>query len=140
MTSGILKVVQEHQADIIYVEEVNRGISRISQKSLDALHFFVLQGLAVSKTSGKLRYIDSDGNSGWRKILNLRLNEAQKKANKKRKKGKKLTKKHLAADYVNAKHGTAFDVDLRKTDSDLADAVGIGCAVYQAGLLDFEVS
>ena len=37
-------LVEEIKPDLIVIEEVNRGINRIAQKSLDALHFFVIQG------------------------------------------------------------------------------------------------
>lgn len=134
--SGVRKLIIEEQPDVIFVEEVNRGIQRISQKSLDALHFFVLLDLAVLGMDGKLQYMDSDGKTGWRSVLGLKLSEEQKKINKTRKKGDKFTKKHLAADYVNAHYGLAFDVDNNSTDSDAADAIGLGLGVIESGVLN----
>lgn len=133
--SGVRKLISEEQPDRIVVEEVNRGISRITQKSLDALHFFVLLDLAIRDQDGRLQYMDSDGKTGWRSVLGLKLSEDQKKINKKRKKGDKITKKHLAAAYVNAHYGTSFDVDANSTDADIADAIGLGLGFFAAGLL-----
>lgn len=138
VATGVKRIVTESKPDKIYIEEVNRGISRISQKSLDALHYFVLLNLELENEYSKLRYIDSDGQTGWRTILGLRLSKAEKDANKKRKKGKKITKKHLACNYVNAALGTSFDVDKNPGDSDRVDAIGLGLSVYKAGLLDFD--
>lgn len=139
IAASLRKLTVEKNPDKIYIEEVNRGISRLTQKSLDAMHYFVLLNLAIDGQYDKLRYIDSDGRTGWRTILGLRLTKEQRAANKKRSKNtKKLTKKHLACTYVNATLGTSFDVDANPKDADIVDAIGIGLAIFKAKLLDFD--
>ena len=84
-----------------------------------------------------ITYIDSDGLNGWRTFLNLKLsaadkaiNKEHKKLNKKLKKGSKklpiINKKHLACRFVNKTYKLDLDVDLRETDGDIADSIGLG--------------
>ena len=42
LAEKISELVKQYNPDQLIIEEVNRGTNRISQKSLDALHFFVL--------------------------------------------------------------------------------------------------
>lgn len=120
---------------IIVLEEVNRHKSRMAGKTLDGAHWILLN-LMTDEMQNMVRYRDSDGETGWRTRLNLRLGEMDKKLNAERKKiNKKLkpkdqlpiiNKKHLAARYVNAAIGTQFDVDQNPTDNDVVDAIGLG--------------
>jgi len=122
---------------IILIEEVNRHKSRTSGKTLDGMHYILLQYLPDEFLT-LVRYRDSDGPTGWRTKLNLRLSENDKKANAEHKKlNKKLkpkdqlviiNKKHLAARYVNAALGTKFDVDADPYTNDVVDAIGLGLA------------
>lgn len=120
---------------MILLEEVNLHKSRMAGKTLDGAHWILLNSLDEFSMN-KVRYRDSDGETGWRTRLNLRLSEMDKKLNAERKKlNKKLrpkdqlpiiNKKHLAARYVNSKLGTNFDVDQNSTDNDVVDAIGLG--------------
>jgi len=110
--------------DKIIIEEVNRGISRKSQKPLDAVHFFILDRII----DYDIEYIDSDGRDGWRSMLGLRLTDEDKKHNRSRKTARKdkINKKHLAIRYVKAN----FGLELSIKDNDIADAIGIGAGYY----------
>lgn len=122
----------------IGIEEVNRGIGRLSQKTLDGFHFILMDRLGADVK--KVRYRDSDGRDGWRTQLNLMLsaqdklvNEERRKLNKKLAKGHKkypiITKKHLACRFVNDHYGLSLDCDRSSTDADRADAIGLGHAI-----------
>jgi hypothetical protein len=121
---------------LIVIEEVNRHKSRMSGKTLDGMHWILLDYLGEAEAK-KIRYVDSDGPTGWRSRLNLRLGENDKKLNAERKKINKrktrgyadlpiINKKHLAARYVNSALGLNFDVDKNATDNDIVDAIGMG--------------
>ena len=130
--------------EVILIEEINRGIARLTQKVLDALHFMFLD--RIEHRIKIVRYRDSDGATGWRKRLGLRLTEADKElnringiANRRRKKGtpklKIINKKHLACRFVNLKYGTTFNVDVQPTDGDICDSIGLGHSyLYQSDI------
>lgn len=133
----ILKLIAEHpEIEVIAVEEVNRGISRIGQKILCSLHGVLLDRMSEEQVD-KVKYISSDGSDGWRSKNGLKLqlseldriqNKEIRKLNRRVKKGKKLPVidiKQLACNYVNEKHGLKLDVKTRKKDSDIADAIGL---------------
>lgn len=128
-------VSEKEPLEVILIEEINRGVSRLTQKVLDGLHFVFLD--RIESRIKIVRYRDSDGASGWRKRLGLKLSEADKElnringlANRRRKKGTGkipiINKKHLACRFVNRAYGLNLDVDQRETDGDVADAVGLG--------------
>jgi len=127
-------LVLEVEPSEIIIEEINRGISRLGQKSLDALHFFVLDYLNVidSKWLEKVKYKDSNGKTGWRGDLGLKLSKEDKEHNKKAKKNKakKVDWKKLAERYVNAKFNTKFDVWKNTSDADVVDAICIGLSYF----------
>jgi hypothetical protein len=124
----------------ILIEEVNRHKSRMTGKTLDGMHWVLMEMLAGDNDLQyikRVKYRDSDGPTGWRSRLNLRLGENDKKLNAERKKINKkkvkgtadlpiINKKHLAARYVNSQLGLSFDVDKNATDNDVVDAIGIG--------------
>lgn len=135
MTDETLKL---KEVKYIVIEEVNRGISRLPQKTLDGYHFMLLNAMDDA-TLDKVRYVDSDGKCGWRSRgtgLSLQLseqdkllNKENKKINKKASRGHKvpiITQKHLACRLVNKKFNLNLDVDARAEDSDMADAIGLG--------------
>ena len=125
---------------MILIEEVNLHKSRMTGKTLDGLHWILLQRLAGDrdeKYEERVRYRDSDGDAGWRTRLGLKLSDMDKKVNavhnkinKKKKKGTSdlviINKKHLAARYVNSSLGLGFDVDQNPNDNDIVDAIGLG--------------
>lgn len=129
----------KNEIKMILIEEVNLHKSRMTGKTLDGMHWILMNALANDRDLNyidRVRYRDSDGETGWRSRLNLRLSENDKKLNAERKKiNKKLkgkdqlpiiNKKHLAARYVNGKLGLGFDVDQNATDNDIVDAIGLG--------------
>lgn len=126
--------------EVIVLEEINSGVSRIGQKTLDGAHYVLLH-LMPDELLQKVVYIDSDGPKGWRTALNLRMspedslkNKQAKQLNKRLPKGQHLTiitKKHLACRYVNARFKLNFDVDLNRDDSDVVDSIGLGIAYLE---------
>ena len=141
MAQKLAELVDEHQPEKIVIEEVNRGINRIAQKSLDALHFVFLERLVEGYPEGleKLLYVDSNGLNGWRGKLGLRLSKEDKAINKKIRANNKKQKKNdavinwktLSVRYVNEhfKVGLRTDND-PKTDGDIGDAICIGYSYF----------
>lgn len=145
LADKIKNLIAEHDPDEIIIEEVNRGVNRISQKSLDALHFFVLDRLALVDKDllKKMTYIDSNGKKGWRPTLGIKLDDQDKEYNKaarefnaKNKKaikaGEKTEKeiigwKHLSIRYVNKRLKMSLDINT-SGDADIADAICLGFA------------
>lgn len=124
----------------VVIEEINKGVKagRLSQKTLDGLHWIVLH--TIDKWLPLVVYKDSDGATGWRTDLKLELSDVDKMENKKAKELNKrlpkrakkfpvITKKHKACQYVNQKYGLMLDCEERETDGDMADAIGLGHAV-----------
>jgi hypothetical protein len=136
MSADVQKLITELAPEQLVIEEVNRGISRIGQKSLDALHFFVLFELRKSFPNllDSLAYLDSNGTTGWRTVLKMKLSDADKKHNLQARKNNKKSKvkqpvinwKHLAARFVNDRYDLGLDVDERESDGDVADAICVG--------------
>lgn len=127
----------------IVIEEIAGSKNRLSQKTLDGLHWMLVYYLKeINYPMDKVFYYDVSGIAGWRiPHLNLRLLDEDKKANKEAKKlNKKLPNnqkipiigfKHLSCRYVNHKYKMNLDVDQRSTDGDIADAISIGDAFLQ---------
>ena len=120
----------------IIIEEVNLHKSRLTGKTLDGMHWILLNSMGEEMLD-KVIFMDSDGPTGWRTRLNLRLTDADRKLNKSRKAANKkipkgstklpiINKKHLAARYVNGHYGMNFNVDENPNDNDVVDAIGIG--------------
>lgn len=138
VASKVKDLIAEHSPDVIVIEEINRGINRIAQKSLDALHFFVLDYLCLLDKSwiDKVVYVDSNGAEGWRGALGLKLSKEDKEKNKQIRKENKRSRlsyapidwKVLAERYVNSKFGTKFDVRNNPGDADVCDAIALGDA------------
>lgn len=154
MSQQVLSVVEaDPHITHIVIEEVNRHRNRLAGKILDGLHYVLLLKLKELSENIEVSYIDSDGATGWRSRsgLNLRLSERDKVLNKERKKlnkyitirnrGRKrkdlekkypiITKKHLAAEFVNKKFNLKLDVDLTPRHDDLADSISLGWAFLQ---------
>lgn len=130
----------EKKLQMILIEEVNAHKSRMTGKTLDGMHFILMDRIAGDRDQEyikRVRYRDSDGDTGWRTRLGLKLTEMDKKLNAERKKINKrkirgtaslpiINKKHLACRYVNGKFGLNLDVDQNDSDGDVADAIGLG--------------
>lgn len=137
MSSEIAAMLREHSKTLkiekIVIEEVNRGIARLGQKVLSGFHFILLTYIAAY--NNKIVYKDSDGKTGWRTNLGLRLTDEDKRKNKQNRalnkeleRGSKLptiNKKHLACRFVNEKFNKEFDVDRNTTDNDVVDAIAM---------------
>lgn len=137
LSAQILELI-DSDVEKIVIEEINRGVQRIGQKVLDGLHFILLEKFPPGALA-RVFYEDSDGRYGWRSANGLKLqlsdgdklvNKERKKANKKLAKGQKkfsiITQKTLACRFVNKQFGLSLDNDLRETDGDIADAIGLG--------------
>jgi hypothetical protein len=131
------------EIEIIAIEEVNNPSSRIGQKTLSGVHWILLN--LIEDKIDKVRFKDSDGANGWRTVLGLTLTEQDKQRNKElrvinknRLKGTKLkpliNKKHLACRYVTKYYGLLLNCDIRDTDGDIADAIGLGAAILKTSL------
>lgn len=140
MAGRVNDLVMEVNPDRIVIEEVNRGINRIGQKSLDAVHFFILNHMTEAQVD-MVTYVDSNGKKGWRGMLGLKLSDQDKQVNaeirlknRKRKKSAKaplIDWKVLAQRYVNSKFGKAFNVWENAGDDDECDAIALGDAFVQ---------
>lgn len=140
MTDRVLELIKAELPQKIVIEEVNRGVSRISQKSLDSLHFFILRAMHEFEPTllDIVNYIDSNGKQGWRPALGIHLSEEDKELNKqlraeaKKKKAKKpkvVNWKTLAVRYVIEHYKLNLCTDLDpKTDGDISDAICLGVA------------
>lgn len=142
MVDLVLDLICRIKPDQFIIEEVNRGINRISQKTLDGLHFLLLRELRTLGLGNlnNVAYMDSNGRKGWRTILGIGLSASDKDENKrirarnrsKKRKGKKeavINWKTIAVRYIN----DLFSLGLSrendpKTDGDIADAICLGLA------------
>lgn len=137
LVSDIVASIKE-DVSIIVIEEVNRGVSRLGQKTLDALHYLLLDRMKAVDLF-KVVYIDSDGRTGWRgrnglslllsdmdKILNKQTRAFNRRLGKAGKHKPVITQKHLACQYVNKQFKMNFDVDANEFDNDMVDAIGLG--------------
>lgn len=137
MSQKVSDLINEINPKRIVIEEVNRGINRIGQKSLDACHFFLLAHLSVHKPEllDTITYVDSNGKKGWRGMLGLKLSEQDKQVNaeirlhNRRKSTKKkaplIDWKVLAQRYVNVKFKKTFNVWENSGDNDEVDAIAM---------------
>ena len=149
LCNQMMVLFADDNIEMIVIEEINRGISRIGQKVLDSFHFLLLNSLSHDHLM-RVSYHDSDGAGGWRSAHGLKLqlsevdkaqNKITRNINKKRKKGvgklPVITQKHLACRWVNKRFGLDLDCDQRPTDGDKSDAIGLGMFVliYILGVL-----
>lgn len=130
---------QPQLPETIVIEEIAGSKNRIGQKTLDGVHWILMDALNDLELIDRVVYYDVTGKDGWRYHLNIKLNEADKKNNKKnRKMNKELSKgtsklpvvgwKHLACRYANEKYGLDLNVESNKFDGDRADAICMGDA------------
>lgn len=131
LANQVLELI-DGSVEIVILEEVNRGISRLGQKTLCGTHFVLYD--RMQDLIKKVILIDSDGRQGWRSASGLKLqlsesdrlqNKEVRKMNRKMKKGKKIPVidvKQLAVNYVNEKYKLNFTID----DNDICDSIGLG--------------
>lgn len=140
MAERVARIVEQIEPDQIVIEETNLGKNRYSQKALEFIHCLVLEKLHPMIAHKEVVYLSS---SIWRQALGLQLTKDQKKTNAKLAKAKreaaatgakldktklgikgKVSKKHVAINYVNDR----FGLKLKVKDDDVADAVCLGLA------------
>lgn len=141
MAEALVRLVFDVNPDLLVIEEIAGSKNRISQKTLDGVHWIFLLKLRAIYPLNKIYYYDVSGVRGWRKHLNLRLSDADKAHNKEaRKLNKKLASsqkihiigwKHLACAHANRVYNLDLDCEIRVTDGDIADSVSMGDAFWK---------
>lgn len=136
IANQILQLIETFKPSAIVIEEIAGSKNRMGQKTLDGLHFVV--AWVIEDYLPIVRYYDVTGNAGWRFHLQLKLDDADKAANKEAKVlNKKLAAaqripiigpKHLAVRFANKQYGLCLNFDTSETDGDLADAISMGYA------------
>lgn len=135
ISSSISRILLDNPPfTVILIEETNSSRSRYTQKMLEFIHMSVLLTIEDLYESTNVLYVNT---SDWRKIIGLQLTKEQKKMNAKLARAKRLgkskvsigirgriTKKHLAVNYVNS----LFKNKLKVKDNDVAEAICIGLA------------
>lgn len=130
-------LIENQKPTFIVIEEIAGSRSRLTQKTLDGLHYIV--AFHIQEYLPIVRYFDVGGADGWRTWLKLRLSEADKLANKEAKKlNKNLARgtqllpiidwKDLACRYVNSIHGLDLNPQKIVSDGDIGDSIAIGTA------------
>jgi hypothetical protein len=120
MVDKIMELVAKFCPTDIVIENTVKGRNRHTQRCLEFLHCLLLLRLR----GRRIVYLDP---STWRFALKLRLNGDQKKNNQLVSQGKKrgrVTKKHLAINWVNE----TYDLHFKVKDNDICDAIGLGSA------------
>lgn len=138
MAENIISVIDNYKPSAIVIEEITGSKNRLTQKTLDGMHYILAYYLKDVFTFERVFYYDVGGLSGWRTHIKLNLDDADKEANKEAKKLNKdlprsqhlpvIGKKHLSCRHANHFYGLDLDCELRATDGDIADAVSIGYA------------
>ncbi len=121
MAQSILRLVNEHDPAMVVIENTVKGRNRHTQRLLEFIHSAILRALR-----GRVPMIYMDP-SEWRKIVEMRLSNDQKKNNRDVSAGKKrgrIGKKHLSVAMTNEK----FGLGLKLKDNDQADACLLGLA------------
>lgn len=133
----INNLICDTDCEKVLIERANSSRFRDSQNVLDWMHFELIRLAVDDGHYIKLLYIDS---SHWRKICVIKLNNEQKKQNKLAKQalnsgkilkvdGKrkgKVTKKHLAVNWVNEKYNLSFKLK----ENDIAEAICLGSSFF----------
>jgi len=133
----IFELIDANPTDKVLIERSNSSKFRNSQNYLDFMHAYLIDILLDEGYSNKVIYIDS---SHWRKVIGMKLNDAQKKQNKLAKQANKnktilrvdgkrvgkITKKHLSVYYVNNK----YNLSLKLKDNDIADCLSLASSYF----------
>jgi len=137
MANSILNLIENYKPQYIVVEEVAGSKNRISQKTLDMMHGILWK--TIDKYLDIVSYLDVSGAAGWRTLLDIRLNDADKLANAEARKinkqlGASYTElpiigwKDLACRYVNYNYSIVLNSQEQTTDGDIADSICLGSA------------
>jgi hypothetical protein len=137
ISENIFTLIKNNTTDLIIIERANSSRFRESQNVLDWMHFNLIDLLIDGNYTSKLLYVDS---SRWRQLCGLKLTKEQKKQNRMAKQasnsgkilkvnGKRkgrVTKKHLAVNYVN----DTFNLSFKLKDNDIAEAICLGYSYF----------
>jgi len=130
MAEKVTAMILEKAPSKILIEQINRGINRISQKTLDGVHWMVLEQLR-QKNVDLLDIVQFIDTIQWRGKLGLKLTEADKKHNAtmRRKKNKKavINYKTLSVRFVNKE----FEKEFTEADNDVTDAICLGLYYFR---------
>ena len=135
----ILDLCLKTDYDHIIIEEVVQGKNRLGQKTLNGLHWIVVERLWGASIAERIIFKDVSGPNGWRSDLNIKLSAQDKLVNKKnRELNKKIGKqsqklplinwKTLSCRYVNKQFGLSLNANKTTSDGDIADAICIAKA------------
>lgn len=138
MSEQVRSVIQNFKPHHIVVEEIAGSKNRLSQKTLDGLHWIILY-LNMDIMLDIVSYYDVSGIDGWRTHLGIVLNEADKLHNKEARLINKtlgpksnqihiIDNKDLACRFVNENYAIALDPVERNGDSDIGDSISMGTA------------
>ena len=138
MAERVITLVHNFRPSAIVIEEITGSKNRLTQKTLDGMHYILVYYLKDLFPFEKVFYYDVSGLAGWRTHIKLNLTDADMLANREARKLNKdlpakqrlpiIIKKHLACRHANFFYGLDLDYDLRTTDGDIGDAVSIGDA------------
>lgn len=130
MTSKIKEKIDEFDPHIVVCEQTVRGKNRHTQRCLEFFHKDLLE-LYYKEYSGDFKFVYMDP-SEWRKILNIRLSNEDKKNNKLVTQGKKrgrVNRKHLSIKWIFDN----YDIKLPIKRNNESDAICLGAAFYLRG-------
>ena len=135
LAKRIGEVVFKTNPTKIYIEQINLGRNRMSQKFLDFIHFAVLNEIGAGYRD-IVSYVDT---SRWRTELGIKLSKSQRDHNKKVSESKRKAKasgktfrpgkgsgkigwKHLSTNWANE----TYNLTLKpSTENDIADAIAV---------------
>lgn len=135
MSEKVRSVIKNFTPHHIVIEEIAGSKNRMSQKTLDGLHWIILY--LNMEYIDIMSYFDVTGIDGWRTLLGLRLDDADKLANAEARKINKqlgststalpiIDNKDLACRYVNQNYNLVLDCQKNDSDADIADSIAMG--------------
>ena len=127
MARLLAKLIADINPDEIVIENTVKGRNRHTQRLLEWLHKAMIE--EIRGLNRRFYYLDP---SEWRRILEIRLSNQDKKNNRLVSSGKKrgrITKKHLSVRAANDLYG----LKLKIKDNDIADAICLGRAFFERG-------
>lgn len=137
MAEKVRSVIKNFSPFHIVIEEVAGSKNRLSQKTLDGVHWIILY--LNMEYLDIISYYDVTGINGWRTDLKIVLDEADKLHNKEarlinKQLGPKsnqihiIDNKDLACRYVNQNYNLVLDPIENNGDSDIGDSIAMGSA------------
>lgn len=94
ISKEVNELIEEHNPNVIIIEETNKGKNRYWQKQLEFIHFAVNCYMKIFNRN--VVYLDT---SEWRKLLGLSLDKEQRQSNNEVKKQRIELKKQLENQY-----------------------------------------